>query len=90
MSAKLDGIRIRAEAYRSHGTPGLHAPQDRAKLLAAVDAVRGMHRNEHRDQWGHPATEDMGAGGWCYNCGRFEGVGCPTIRAISAAVEAKP
>ena len=36
---ELDAIRARAEAYALHGTPGLHAPQDRAYLLKALDAV---------------------------------------------------
>ena len=42
MSAQLDGIRIRATAYRFHGMPGRYAPQDRAALLAAVDAVESL------------------------------------------------
>lgn len=42
MKEELDGIRARAEAYASHGTPGLRAPQDRAQLLAAIDAVLSL------------------------------------------------
>jgi len=53
MSA-LDGIRTRAEAYRTHGTPGLHAPQDRAALLAAVDAVESL-----AEQWHARGEHDM-------------------------------
>jgi hypothetical protein len=40
----LAGIKTRALAYRTHGTPGLHAPQDRAKLLAALEAVTAIHK----------------------------------------------
>lgn len=43
MSTQLDAIRKRAEAYASHGTPGLHAPQDRATLLEALDAAQPQY-----------------------------------------------
>jgi hypothetical protein len=48
----LDGIKVRAKAYTEHGTPGLAAPQDRAHLIAAVDAVLAKHKPEKR--WTHP------------------------------------
>lgn len=35
----LRGIRARAAAYSDHGTPGLHAPQDRAELLTLLERV---------------------------------------------------
>ena len=38
MSEKLEAIRTRAKAYAEHGTPGLHAPQDRAALLDLIAA----------------------------------------------------
>ncbi|WP_284984259.1 hypothetical protein [Arthrobacter sp. efr-133-TYG-118] len=44
LSSLLAPIRKRVEAYRDHGTPGLHAPQDRAQLLAALDAVLALHK----------------------------------------------
>ena len=53
----LAGIRERAEAYRTHGTPGLHAPQDRAKLLAALDAV-----TELAEKWRYKG--EFGWGAW--------------------------
>lgn len=40
----LDGIRVRVKAYKDHGTPGLAAPQDRAHLMSAVDAVLALHK----------------------------------------------
>jgi hypothetical protein len=41
----LAPIRERVEAYASPtGTPGHHAPQDRARLLAALDAVLALHQ----------------------------------------------
>ena len=40
----LAPIRARAEAYASQGTPGLHAPQDRARLLVALGVVPTLHR----------------------------------------------
>lgn len=42
--SELDAIRARAEAYATHGTPGLHAPQDRAYLLALVDDLARIRR----------------------------------------------
>ena len=38
----LAGIRARAAAYSDHGTPGLHAPQDRAELLALLEQVAAL------------------------------------------------
>ena len=81
----LDGIRSRAEAYRDHGTPGLHAPKDRAALLAAVDAVLAVHQ---------PIDAVMNPGRHerivkvCTGCGADDGnwqrYPCPTIRAIES------
>jgi hypothetical protein len=43
MATLLAPIRERAEAYASPtGTPGRHAPQDRKRLLAALDAVEDI------------------------------------------------
>ena len=90
MSAKLDGIRIRAEAYRSHGTPGLHAPKDRAALLAALEACLTVHQ---------PIDAAMYAGieprkvQICTGCGQDDGnwqrYPCPTVAAIENALEGK-
>jgi hypothetical protein len=44
LTTTLDAIRSRAAAYADHGTPGLHAPQDRAALLAALETVLATHR----------------------------------------------
>ena len=41
-SSLLAPIRKRVVTYRDHGTPGLHAPQDRARLLAALDGVLAL------------------------------------------------
>jgi hypothetical protein len=56
MSA-LDGIQARAKAYAEHGTPGLHAPQDRARLLAAVHAVEAL-----AEKWRYKG--EFGWGAW--------------------------
>lgn len=48
MSETLDAIRTRAKAYAEHGTPGLHAPQDRARLLDALDAVLAYGRDRKK------------------------------------------
>ncbi len=50
----LDGIRVRAKAYVEHGTPGRAAPQDRAHLVAAVDAVLAL-----AEQWHARGEHDM-------------------------------
>lgn len=81
----LDAIRKRAEAYRTHGTPGLHAPQDRAALLEAVETVLDVHK---------PFVWDFGFGpvASCRGC-EEQGVAeaqaaypCPTVRALTAAL----
>ena len=84
---ELDGIRTRAEAYRTHGTPGLHAPKDRAALLAALDAVLAVHQ---------PVDAAMYAGieprkvQVCTGCGQDDGNWqrwpCPTVSAINSAL----
>lgn len=75
----LDGIKARAEAYASHGTPGLHAPKDRATLLAALEAVLGLHS---------PDTY-----GECRRChggnGFYHAYPCPTVAAIENALNSK-
>lgn len=43
-AASLGAIRKRVEAYAAHGTPGLRAPQDRARLLAIIDAATPIIR----------------------------------------------
>lgn len=68
-----------------------HAPTDVARLLNAVEAVMAVHRIEYRDQWGRPTETCIPAyGGWCSTCGRFGGTGCPTVNAITSALEARP
>lgn len=85
MSA-LDGIRSRVDAYRDHGTPGLHAPQDRAKLLAALDAVLAVHQpiDALMNPGRHERTVQV-----CTGCGTDDGnwqrYPCPTVRAIESA-----
>ena len=86
MSVTLDGIRSRAEAYSSHGTPGLHAPQDRAALLAAVDASLAVH--EPMDAGMNPGRHERIVK-VCTGCGTDDGNWqrwpCPTVRAIISA-----
>lgn len=41
----LAGIRKRADAYATHGTPGLAAPRDRAELLAILAAIEAVTEN---------------------------------------------
>jgi hypothetical protein len=84
---ELDGIRSRAEAYRTHGTPGLHAPKDRAVLLAALDAGLTVHQ---------PTAAVMYSGSnqrmvqVCTGCGTDDGNWmrwpCPTVNAINSVV----
>lgn len=48
--SELGAIKARAEAFTSHGTPGRHAPQDRAALLRIVAAVEdAVHSAGHAD-----------------------------------------
>jgi len=42
MSGVLGAIRARAEAYATHGTPGLASPVDRKALLLAVEAALAL------------------------------------------------
>lgn len=56
LSSLLAPIRKRVVAYRDHGTPGLHAPQDRTRLLAALDAVLAL-----ADEWESQAGKDSNA-----------------------------
>lgn len=80
----LDAIRKRAEAYRTRGTPGLHAPQDRAGLLEAVETVLDVHK---------PIDAAMYSGAQqrmvqvCTGCGTDDGnwqrYPCPTVRALT-------
>jgi hypothetical protein len=53
----LDGIRTRAKAYKDHGTPGLAAPQDRARLAAALEAVLAL-----AEEWRYKG--EFGWGAW--------------------------
>ena len=84
MSA-LEAIRKRVEAYRDHGTPGMHAPQDRATLLAALDAVLAVH--EPIDALMNPGRHQRIVK-VCTGCGTDDGnwqrYPCPTVRAIEA------
>lgn len=85
MSTALDAIRSRAEAYRDQGTPGLHAPQDRAHLLAALDAVLAVH--EPLDALMNPGRQERTVK-VCTGCGTDDGnwqrYPCPTVSAIEA------
>lgn len=89
MSA-LDGIRQRVEAYRDHGTPGLHAPKDRAALLAALDAVIKVH--EPIDAAMNPGSRHERIVQVCTGCGTDDGDWqrwpCPTMRAIESSAGA--
>ena len=101
LSSLLAPIRKRVEAYRDHGTPGLHAPQDRAKLLAALDAILALHKPKTR--WTHPNwTGSFDTFDICAECGRIEAGQlrksreewsyreslwpCPTFTAVTAAL----
>lgn len=81
----LDGVRQRAQAYADHGTPGLHAPQDRATLLAALDAVLAVH--EPIDAVMNPGRHERTVK-VCTGCGTDDGnwqrYPCPTVRAIES------
>jgi len=86
MGAQLDAIRSRVEAYESHGTPGLHAPQDRAALLAAVDAGLAIHQPIEALMYTGPQQRKVQV---CTGCGTDDGnwqrYPCPTVRAITSA-----
>lgn len=86
MSARLDAIRSRADAYASHGTPGLHAPQDRAALLAALDAGLAVHQPIDALMYSGPQQRMVKV---CTGCGTDDGDWqrwpCPTVRAINTA-----
>jgi hypothetical protein len=87
MSA-LDGIKARAKAYTEHGTPGLHAPQDRAKLLAAVTAVAEVHQWMDAVMYSGPQQRMVRV---CTGCGTDDGNWqrwpCATVAAITRALE---
>ncbi len=57
LRALLAPIKKRVDAYRDHGTPGLHAPQDRAKLFAAIEAVEAL-----AEEWRYKG--EFGWGAW--------------------------
>ena len=82
----LEAIRSRATAYADHGTPGLHAPQDRAALLAALDASLAVH--EPVDALMNPGRHERIVK-VCTGCGTDDGSWqhwpCPTVRAINSA-----
>lgn len=86
MSA-LDGIRSRADAYTDHGTPGLHAPQDRAKLLDALDACLAVHQPIEAVMYSGPQQRMVKV---CTGCGTDDGNWqrwpCPTVSAINSAI----
>lgn len=87
MSRTREAIRSRAQAYADHGTPGLHAPKDRAALVEAVDAVMVVHQ---------PMDALMNPGRYerivkvCTGCGTDDGnwqrYPCPTVNAINSAL----
>lgn len=63
-----------------------NAPTDIAKLLGVLDAVEALHDLAFHDKWARTHKDDQGHGGWCSNCGRFDGAGCQTIAAINGAL----
>jgi hypothetical protein len=86
----LKAIKARAKAYAEHGTPGLYAPQDRAVLMAAVDAVLGLHReiqcrDDEGDDTGFTCCEE------CVDIDDHDGevvnesFPCRTVREITKA-----
>lgn len=86
MSAR-GGIEVRAKAYAEHGTPGLHAPQDRARLLAALHAVEALAEKwRYKGEFGWGAWQE-GQGpdpeGYVLDCAAGE-----LRAAIAAALEA--
>lgn len=87
MSTTLDAIRSRAEAYSSHGTPGLNAPKDRANLLAALDACLAVHEPIDAVMYSGPQQRMVKV---CTGCGTDDGnwqrYPCPTKRAIDSAL----
>lgn len=87
MSGHLDAIRSRANAYRDHGTPGLHAPKDRANLLAALDACLAVHQPIEAVMYTGPQQRMVKV---CTGCGTDDGnwqrYPCPTVRAIDSTV----
>lgn len=48
----------------------------------AAARVRELHPITFYDKWGRTSLEPVGHGGWCSNCGRFDGDSCETIRAL--------
>ncbi len=81
----LDGIRVRAKAYVEHGTPGRAAPQDRAILSVALDAVLAFHKPIES---GHPQILDP----VCEGCSdvdelHFTFHPCETVEAIENAIK---
>jgi hypothetical protein len=78
MSETLNAIRARVKAYAEHGTPGLHAPKDRAALLDALESV--LAYGEDRKRFTHTGNEqaDMAIVGYA---GHIE-------RVIAQALEA--
>lgn len=48
----------------------------------AVQRVRELHPITFYDKWGRTSLEPASHGGWCSNCGRFDGDACRTIRAL--------
>lgn len=87
MSPTLEAVRSRAEAYRDHGTPGLHAPQDRAALLAALDAGLAVHESMDAVMYTGRQQRIVKV---CTGCGTDDGNWqhwpCPTVRAINSAL----
>jgi len=86
-SSLLAPIRKRVVTYRDHGTPGLHAPQDRARLLGALDKVLAVH--EPVDALMNPGRHERVVK-VCTGCGTDDGNWqrwpCPTVRAVTAAL----
>ena len=70
-----------------------NAPADVAFLLAelrkaheALARVEALHVSKFYDKWSRKSDQNAGRGGWCNECGRFDGDACPTM--LRAAVTA--
>lgn len=66
----------------------VNAPTDMGKLIAAVDAVLALHTPNAGHNPDCLCGIDPGAGARC--CGCYDAYPCPTVAALTAALEGKP
>ncbi len=78
-----------SELIEDGAKSGTIRTEDLAALLSrleqaeqAVQRVREMHSITFYDKWARTSLEPEGHGGWCSECGRFDGDSCSTIRAL--------